>query len=188
MPMRLEVDGAGRLVDALSKFNKEIYKILQDDVRAAAGLVAEDAKRRTPAMVLYGGNGERRSNGWGTWTSSGNNPTKFGSRGTAPGRDLSYNEGRIDASIKAGARKARVRGAGSVGIKGIVTMNDVGGQIWATAGAENDKDSQFNRDIIARYGSDYPRGLKAALFEKGPKAGEMIDRALERAQARFGLS
>ena len=187
MPMRLEVDGAGRLVDALSKFNKEIYKILQDDVRAAAGLVAEDARRRTPAMVLYGGNGERRSNGWGTWTSSGNNPTKFGSRGTAPGRDLSYNEGRIDASIKAGARKARVRGAGSVGMKGIVTMNDVGGKIWATAGAEN-PGSQFNREVMARYGSDYPRGLKAALFAKGPEAGEMIDDALERAQARFGLS
>jgi hypothetical protein len=187
MPMNLEVDGAGRLVDALSKFNKEIYKILQDDVRAAAGLVAEDARRRTPAMVLYGGNGERRSNGWGTWTSSGNNPTKFGSRGTAAGRDLSYNEGRIDKSIRPGARKARVRGAGSVGIKGIVTMNDVGGQIWATAGAENDKDSQFNRDIIARWGSDYPRGLKAALFAKGPEAGEMMDRAIERAEREFRL-
>jgi hypothetical protein len=184
MPMTLEVDGAGRLVDALSKFNKEIYKILQDDVRAAAGLVAEDARRRTPAMVLYGGYGERRSNGWGTWTSSGNSPTKFGSRGTGAGRDLSYNEGRIDGSIKVGARKARVRGAGSVGMKGIVTMNDVGGQIWATAGHENDR-SQFNKKIIDRYGSDYPRGLKAALFAKGPEAGEMMDRAIERAVEKW---
>ena len=187
MPMTLQVDGAGRLVDALSKFNKEIYKILQDEVRQAAELVANDARRRTPRQVLYGGNGDRRSNGWGTWISSGDSPTKFGSRGTGAGRDLSYNEGRIDKSIRAGARKARVRGAGAVGIKGVVAMNDVGGQIWATAGAENDR-SPFNRKIIARYGSDYPRGLKPALFAKGPEAGDMIDRALERAQAQFGLS
>jgi hypothetical protein len=65
-------------------------------------------------------------------------------------------------------------------------MNDVGGQIWAKAGHEN-PGSQFNREVIGRYGSDYPRGLKAALFAKGPEAGEMMDRAIERAEREFRL-
>ena len=179
--MRLEVEGAGRFVDALSKFNKAIYKMLQDDVRAAAGLVAEDAKSRIPPQVLYGGRSsgrERPSPGWGLWTAS-------GKRGDMPaGTNLNWNQAKVQNSIKAGARKARVRDAGAVGISGLVSLQDIAGQKWATAGKDPEK-SRMNPAIIARYGDDYPRALKAALFAKGPEAGEQIDKAIERAQARW---
>ena len=177
MPMKLEVNGAGALVDALSKFNKEIYKILQDEVRKAAGLVAADAQRRIPAKVLYGGASERPSPGWGLWTASGNS-------GTPAGTNLNWSQGAVVNSIKAGARKARVRGAGVVGINGLVSMQNLAGQKWAKAG-QDDPGSRFSREIISRYGEDYPRALKAALFAKGPEAGDEIDRAIERAQSRW---
>ena len=179
MPMTLEVDGAGRLVDALSKFNKEIYKILQDEVRAGANLVAEDAKRRFPGQPM---------SGWGPWNLTTGTTGSSGSITFETGsRDLSYESGTVKRSIRPGARKARVRGSGTVGIRGIVSIKSAGGAIFSTAGHATPS-SPFNRTIIARYGSDYPRALKPALFAKGPEAGEMIDRALERAQAQFGLS
>jgi len=179
MPMRLEVEGAGRLVDALSKFNKEIYKILQDDVRAAAGLVAEDAKRRFPDKPI---------SGWGPWTLTTGTTGSSGSITFETGsRDLSYDSGTVTRSVRPGARKARVRGVGTTGIRGIVSITSAGGAIFSTAGHRT-PDSPFNRTIVSRFGNDYPRALKPALFAKGPQAANMIDDALERAQARFGLS
>jgi hypothetical protein len=180
VPVNLEVNGAGAFVDALSKFNKDVYKILQDEVRQAASVVANDAKTRIPAQVLYGGmstGSDRRSPGWGLWTAS-------GERGTAAGTDLNWDRGRVVASIKAGARKARVGRAGVVGINGLVSMQNLAGQKWAKAG-KDEPGSRINRSIISRYGDDYPRALKAALFAKGPEASEGIDRAIERAQARW---
>jgi len=186
MPMSMDVQGAGALVDALSKFNKEIYKILQDDVRKAVGAVADDARRRTPDIVLAGGrssNRERRSPGWGPWTHS------------RDGRDFSWNEARADRDIKVSVRKSRVRGAGTTGIAGRVSSrNDVALAIFSTAGAAT-PDSRFNKAIIRKWGplptingSKTTRTIGAALIEKGPQAREDIDRALERAQARFGLT
>ena len=83
-----------------------------------------------------------------------------------------------------------MRGAGTVGIAGIVSFLDPAGAIWSTAGGANPQgvgNRYFNPAIIARFGADYPRALKPALFAKGPQAAEDIDRALERAEARFGL-
>ncbi len=193
MAMKLEVDGAGRLVDELSRFEKEIYKILQKEVRQAAGLVAEDAKRRTPAKVLFGTRPfGGQSAGWGKWSETRGRTGGFGAvTFETSTRSLDWDETRVDRSIKAGARKRRVRGAGTVGIAGIVTINDPAGAIWSTAGGANPggvNNRYFNPAIRARYGEDYPRALKPALFDKGPQAREEIDHALERAQARYGLT
>jgi len=193
MPMTMDVQGAGALVDALSKFNKEIYKILQEDVRKAVGAVADDARRRTPSQVLFGSrpSGER-SRGWGAWNQT---RGRMGSSGSitfeTTSRSLDWNESKVDRSIRPGVQKRRVRGAGTVGIAGIVSFLDPAGAIWSTAGGKNPggvANKYFNPAIIARFGSDYPRALKPALFAKGPQAREDIDRALERAQARFGLT
>lgn len=180
MPVNVQVNGAGAFVDALSKFNKEIYKILQDEVRDAASLVANNAKGRIPQKILYGGRStgsERMSPGWGLWTAS-------GMSGAAAGTDLGWNQSRVVNSIRSGARKASIRRAGVVGIKGIVSMQDAAGQKWAKAGQDQPR-TTFNHEIISRYGDEYPRALKAALFAKGPEAGEAIDRAIDRAQARW---
>ena len=193
MTIKLEVEGAGQLVDALSKFDKEIYKILQKEVRLAAGVVADETKRRTPSKVLFGTRpfGEP-SAGWGKWSETRGRTGGFGSiTFETSTRSLDWDEDRVDRSIKAGARKRRVRGAGTVGIAGIVAINDPAGAIWSTAGAASPggvNNRYFNPAIRARYGEDYPRALKPALFAKGPQAASEIDRALERAEARFGLT
>jgi hypothetical protein len=193
MPMTLEVDGAGRLVDALSKFNKEIYSDLLAAVRHAAEAVAVDARRRTPTQVLFGsrpfGN---PSAGWGKWTET---RGRMGSSGSitfeTSSRSLDWDQSQVDRGIRPGARKRRVRGAGTVGVAGMVSFLNPAGAIWSTAGADNPgglKNAYFNPAIIARFGADYPRALKPALFAKGPEAAVEIDRALERAVARFGLN
>ena len=185
MAMSLEVDGAGRLVDALSKFNKEIYDILKAEVKQAVAAVAQDARDRTPDVILAGGrssNRERRSEGWGRWAHS------------RDGRDFSWSEARADRDIKTGVRKTRVRGAGTTGISGrVYSKNDIALAIFSTAGAET-PDSRFNKAISDKWGPlptingrKTTRTIGAALISKGPKAAEEIDRALERAEARFGL-
>ena len=179
MPVNLEVNGAGALVDALSKFNKEIYRILQDEVRDAAGLVADDAKRRFPGQPM---------SRWGSWNLTTGTTGSSGSVTFATGsRDLSYDSATVTRSVRPGARKSRVRGAGATGISGIVSIKSAGGAIFATAGHKTPS-SPFNRTIVSRFGNDYPRALKPALFAKGPQAAEMIDDELKRAQARFGLT
>ena len=193
MPMTLEVDGAGRLVDAMSKFNEDVYKIMLKEIRQAAELVAADARRRTPSAVLFGsrpfGN---PSSGWGKWTETrGQNMSVGGITFETSSRSLDWNQPRVDRSIRPGARKRAVRGVGTVGVAGMVTFLDAAGAIWSTAGADNPqglKNRYFNPAIISRFGSDYPRALKPALFSKGPQAREDIDRALERAVAKFGLN
>ena len=186
MPLSIDIDGAGRVVDSLGKLNEEIYKLLQQEVKQAAEKVASYGRVLTPDAILAGGrssNRERRSPGWGKW------------KATADGRDLGWDEGKIDRSIKAGARKRRVRGVrGSVGIVGRVYSNDPALAIFATAGAAT-PDSQFNKDISSKWGAmptisggKATRVLGQALIAKGPEAADDIDRALERALARFGLN
>lgn len=193
MPVKLEVDGAGALVDALFRFEKEIYKILQKEVRQAVEVVADDTRRRTPNQILFGSRPfGSPSKGWGKWTETRGRTGGFGAiTFQTASRSLDWDQERVDRSIKAGTRKRRVRGAGTVGIAGIVSIMDPAGAIWSTAGGENPggvNNKYFNPAIRARFGEDYPRALKPALFAKGPQARHEIDRALERAQARFGLN
>lgn len=169
MAIRLEVDGAGRLVDALGKFNKEIYKDLQKEIRAAAEVVAADARNRTPASVL---------GKWGTWD----------------GDNRDWDESRVDRSIKVSVRKTRVRGVrGSTGIAGRVGSNNAALAIFGTAGSKT-PNAPFNVQVRDKWGAipqingrNSTRVLGEALIEKGPEAAERIDQALERAQAKFGL-
>jgi hypothetical protein len=47
--------------------------------------------------------------------------------------------------------------------------------------------SRFERVVVARYGSDYPRALGPAWTKYAPRAGQMIDEALDRAKRTIGL-
>lgn len=184
MPLKLEVDGVGRVISAMTVFNKEIYKELQDDIRDAAEGVASYARQLTPDKVLAGGrstNAERRSEGWGKWIEK------------STGRDLSWNESRADKSIKTSVRQKRIRGAGVVGITGRVLSKDPALAIYATAGSET-PNSLFNRNITGKWGTmpmisggKATRVLGQALIVKGPHAAEVIDRSIERAASKAGL-
>jgi hypothetical protein len=187
MAMKLEVDGAGRLVDALSKFNKEIYKELQSEIKQATEAVAADARSRTGETILRN---------WGAWGMTTGSTGSFGVVSFEQAtRDLGWNESRIDRSIRPSVRKTRVRGVqGAAGISGRVQSKDPALAIFGTAGSKT-PDSRFNKAIAKKYGSapqingkNSTRVLGAALIAKGPQARDDIDRALERAVARFGLN
>lgn len=184
MVLRLEVDGVGRVVSAMTVFNKEIYSELQSEVKGAAEGVASYARALTPDMVLGGGRSsgaERMSPGWGRWMAR------------ADGRDLGWNEVRVDRSIKASARQRRVRGSGVVGVVGRVVSSDPALSIYATAGSRTPS-SLFNKNVQGKWGAlptlsggRASRVLGQALIVKGPGAAEVIDQAIERAASKAGL-
>lgn len=188
--MDLKESGAGELVNRLSRFDREVYVILQREVREATRLVADDAKTRLPSdKVLHGGalRGEVRSKGWGPWAHGTGENRSFGAIQMVTGSDdRSYDYSAAVKSIKVGARKFRQSGS-YVGIVGRVTMSQPGAVLWALIG-KTPNGSRFERAVIGNWPTDvYPRALTPARDKYGPRAGDMIDAALDRAKTSIGL-
>lgn len=170
--MDVNVENVGPLVNRLQKFDKDVYRILQREIKEAAGLVANDARSRVPS-----GNALRNYGPWNQTTGS------SGSRGaiqmTTGSRDLGFDGSQVRSSIKPSVRATRRRGRGVTGIEGRVVMKDAGGSIWSLAGSRSS--SPFAM-ALARYGTSlWPRALTPALYAKGPQAAEKIDAAIQRA-------
>lgn len=162
----LHLQGAGPLINRLSRFDRDVYLILQREVRAATEDVKTEAARLLPT-------GNALAN-WGRWS------VGTGSYGTvgavtlvAGTRELSYEAGRVRGSLKTQARKTKT------GIVGRVLLADAAGAIFTTAGGKTS--TPFTRSLIDRHGSTYPRALGPAWTAKGPAAGDRIDRAIEAA-------
>ena len=169
MPYNLAMQGAGPLVNRLSRFDKDAYKILQREVRAAANEVKDEAARLLPT-------GDALSN-WGAWsTPTGRNGQVGAVTLIAGTRDLGYDEAKVRGSLKTQVRKTKT------GIVGKVILGDAAGAIFSTAGGRT-PGSVFNRNLIGKHGSTYPRALGPAWASKGPAAGDRIDRAIEAAAA-----
>lgn len=188
--MDLSVEGAGELVNRLQKFDREVYKVLQREVREASGLVAEEAARLMPAgKVLRGGvdTRERPTPGWGPWNRATGGTGSVGAVTLVQGSDnLSYDGATARRSIKVRARQYR-RARSRVGIVGVVSLTNPGAVVWALMG-KNPTNSLFEREVVRRYGNGaYPRALTPAWNKYGPTAGEKIDQALDRARQSIGL-
>lgn len=173
--MDVTVENVGALVNRLQKFDKDVYRILQREIKQAADMVASDAKTRTPS--------ETALSGWGAWNKT---TGTSGSRGAVQmmtgSRDLGFEGGRVRRSIKPSARVTRQRRRGTTGIVGRVAFSDAGGAIWSLAGSRGS--STFVRNLNDRYGDNqWPRALTPALYAKGPQAIAQIDAAIQRAAA-----
>lgn len=179
--MNLKVEGAGELVNRLSRFDQEVYKILLREVKDAASDVAEAAKDSV----------EQPLRKWGTWNVTTGRNSRVGSITTTTGsRDLSFTESKVKSSIRPGAKKSRRRGYGTTGVVGVVNMRDPGGSVFSTAGKAKrgaSTNSTFVRNIVRKWGGKYPRILGPAWEAKGPGAGDKIDDALDRAKRTIGL-
>jgi len=172
--MLVDVENVGPLINRLSKFNKDVYKILQQEIKEGAELVADDARSRVPDAAL---------SGWGAWNVT---TGSSGSRGAVTmltgSRDLSFDGLRARRSIKPSGRIARRRGAGITGVVGRVVFGDAGGAIWSLAGSQNRSGERFNSSMNARFGTGpWPRALTPALYAKAPQAIAKIDAAIQRA-------
>jgi len=158
----VEVKGVPELINQISKFDKDVYKILTKEVRKALTSVANDAKARTP-------NG-RAIQGWGPWIAAGT------------GRDLSFNGADVKRGIAPQAVKRSSRGR-VVKFSGRVITRTPAGAIYALAGSKGS--GQFEEALIrkTRTSKGWPRTLTPALYAKGPQAARDITAAIKRAAA-----
>ena len=171
--MRVEIEGAAQLMNRLQKFDKEVYKILERELKAAATLVAKDARKRVPKSPL---------SNWGKWAET---TGSSGQRGVVTmvtgSRDLSFDAAKVRRGIRADVPKRYRKGA-IVGFKvGVVSMNPAGA-IYELAGSV--KKDTFGTNLNNKNGdSVWPRTLTPALYEKGDEAARGIEDAIDRAVA-----
>jgi hypothetical protein len=157
----VEVKGVPELINQISKFDKEVYKILTKQVRLALSSVSKDAKARTP-------NG-RAIKGWGPWIAA------------RDGRDLSFNGSDVKRGIMPQAVKRSSRGR-VVKFSGRVITKTPAGAIFALAGSKGG--GQFEEALNRRNGRGvWPRTLTPALYAKGPQAAREIEVAIKKAAA-----
>jgi hypothetical protein len=158
MPMELDVKGVAELVNRISKFDQDVYKILTKEVREGLTPIAQHARSNTPDQPL---------SNWGSWT-------------TSSGRDLSFNGSKVRTGIKPQAVKRSSRGR-VTRFSGRVVTNTPAGAIFSLAGSKSS--GTFEDSLLARWGRTWPRTLADALYAEGPKAREAIEQAIDKAAA-----
>lgn len=179
----LEVDGASSLINRISRFDKDVYKTLTTEIRAATTVVRDDAQSLEPTgQALFGTiNGEQVSQGWGVWGEAGTG-RNLGFDGTASG---------LRTGMKVQVRKtSRQVGGGRVyAVVGkVVAPKSPAAAIFLLAGSKNpDRKAgwggNFNAELNRRYGTTFPRGLTTAWRRGHQVAAARIDRAIEAARA-----
>jgi hypothetical protein len=163
--MKVKVEGAAAKIDAIFRFDKELWKGIQKGVKDAAESVAADARNRMPSYGLGGTSG---TGGWGGWIAK------------RDGRDLSYDQAKIRKNVKTRFKSQMKSGVRVV--KGQAINNSPAGAIYMLAGSKNRSGHRFNDVINRQHGSGpWPRAFTPAYYAKGPEASKEIGRLIERA-------
>jgi hypothetical protein len=174
--VKVKVEGAARKIDMIFRFDKELWKTTQKEVREAGRSVQSDAVSRMPAMGL---------SRWGLWW-------EFGR-----GRDLSYSNGgakRISVSVRSKEKSGFRRIKAKIGF----SSGNAAGAIFGLAGSQSGTLSSHPAGVIrsknfktamnrahggslgARRNQTWPRALTPAYYAKGPQAKQRIGAAIER--------
>lgn len=171
--MQVKVEGAARKIDMIFRFDKELWKKTQAEVRDAGRVVQADAVSRMPSQPL---------SNWGPWFDRQRN------------RDLTYTSAgakRISVSVRSKERAGFRRVKAKVGF----SSGNAAGAIFGLAGSVPGTKSLFpqrsknfkqaiNRahggTMGARGAQMWPRALTPAYYAKGPQARERIGAAIER--------
>ena len=176
MALTFHVKGVPELINRISKFDKKVAKILNDEVKEGADVVGAHARSLVPS-------GNALSN-WGPWNfTTGRNATVGVVTLSQGSRDLSFNGSAIRRGIKPQAVKSSKRGV-VVGFKARVVMSTAAGAIWSLAGSQNRSGSTFGPNLNRVFPDRrFPRALTPALHAKGPQARKEIEYAIDRAIA-----
>lgn len=181
--MDVRVENASDLINRISRFDKDVYKTLQKQIRAVTSEMRDDAESFEPTgKALFGTmGGDVKSEGWGAWTA------------TRDGRDLSFDgtDSGLRTGMKVQVRKTTHRiGAGSAyGVIGrVLAPNNPAAAIFLLAGSKNPSrkpgwGGNFNADLNRRFGTTFPRGLTTAWRRGYATAAKRIDAAVEAARA-----
>jgi hypothetical protein len=170
MVMQVKVEGAAAKIDALMKFDKTAWRVVQKGVKDATAAVTKDAEDRVPPMGLVG---LRRGAGWGQWTFS------------RDGRDFTYRRG--DFKFKTRFRSRRVEGFREVQGRAQLDTLSPAVAIFTLAGSQNKSGHPFNANINKQTGTRqgardvgmWPRLLTPAYYAKGPVAAKTIGKLIE---------
>lgn len=172
MPMSVEVDGVPQLINRISKFDKDVYKILQREVRKALSGVAGHARANTPDRALRG---------WGPWPVTTGRSAQVGTVTLVTGvRDLRFRGSDVRGGIVPQAVKRSTRGQVTK-FSGRVITKTPAGAIFALAGSRNRSGDPFNSHLNRKHGTRWPRTLTDALYAEGPGARDAIIDAIEKA-------
>lgn len=175
--MDVDVRGVPELINRISKFDKDVYKILTKEIRQGLSAVSDDARQRTPSG--------RALDGWGPWNEATGKSGQVGAVTLNTGtRALGYGGGDVKRGIKPQAVRRSKRGQ-VVAFSGRVVTMTPAGAIFALAGSRDASDS-FTSALNRKHGTRWPRTLTDALYAKGPQAREAIEQAIQRAAAAVG--
>jgi hypothetical protein len=165
LTMKVEVTGAAAKIDAIFRFDKDVWAGIQKGVKDAAKEVVTDAQRRVPSFGVSGTSG---SGGWGSWIAK------------KDGRDLSFDQGKIRKNIKPRFKSQMKSGVRVV--KGQAVNMSPAGAIYMLAGSQNRSGHRFNTVIKRQHGSGpWARVMTPAYYAKGPEAAKEIGRLIEQA-------
>jgi hypothetical protein len=170
--VKVKVEGLAAKIDAVFRFDKELWRAMQKDIKTAVDVVATDARSRVPAQGLY--SSRSGYSGWGKWIATKGN------------RVLSFEQSIVRGSIKSRAR-SRSR-AGFREVKGVVEVMNPAGAIFMLAGSQNRSGHPFNTSINRQHGGSvgargnqfWPRILTPARYAKGGEAAQKIAAIVER--------
>ena len=163
--MKVEVTGAAAKIDALFRFDKEVWAGVQKGVKDASESVAADARSRVPSYGVFSTSG---LGGWGAWARK------------TDGFDISYDQANIRKGIKTKFRSQMQSGVRVV--KGQVVNSSPAGAIFMLAGSQNKSGRWFNTLIKRQQGSGpWPRAMTPAYYAKGPQAAKDIGHIIEQA-------
>lgn len=171
MMMGVKVEGVSELINRLSKFDKDVYRILQREIKSGLEQVADDARSRTPDV--------RAIRGWGPWNETTGQSGRVGSVTLSTGsRDLGFRGSEVKRGIRPELVRRSSRGRVTK-FSGRVTTKTPAGAIFALAGSRGG--GSFEAALVRRHGNRWPRTLTAALYAKGPQAREQIRAAIDKA-------
>lgn len=157
--MAIKIDGNERIIQRIYAFDKEVWKVLQKEIREASDLIRKDSQASTPGVAL---------SYWGQWRQG--------------GRDLDFSGSQVKKSTKTQVRSRLSRGGADRFVAGQVVVNDAAGAIFALAGSQNRSGHRFNRNLNKQYGpGPWPRLLGPAWTANVDKARELIEQAIDKA-------
>ena len=180
-PWAVNMRGLGDFVNRMKRFDTDVAKHLQDDIKVAVDGIYQAAGQTVTST------GNPLSN-WGSWT----NRRSVGSRGSVRSsggvatRDLSYSPSAVKSGLN---KRIKVVNKGEKqDVWGIVADTTAAGAIYELAGKSNKSGHAFNHNIITKHrptpigkSNGWPRVLGPAWAGGRDKAEQLLTAAVKRA-------
>jgi hypothetical protein len=178
MVMKATVTGEQRTIALLKAFDKDAYNDISKAFKAAGEVVRNEARSNTPA-------GNALSN-WGKWIAV--------DRGIE--RDLGFTGSRVRRRINVNLSQDRRNWGDNLFMVRIVTM-DPGGAIFTLSGSKQKRRNaeiktgyrgiSFTKNLNDKFLGEkgkFPRGLLAAVQNRGPEVRPRLEEVMADATAR----